>query len=117
MKPFQSATGEDEIRPLSAADYLRAERIYPRVMAACCLRKPGALKLRQEIDVRIANGEPDRAILTDLSRRFGGQAARFDEAQDNTSWFLTPLIVTAAAAALVEFSRRARNIRRNPPAA
>ncbi len=57
---------------LSAAQYRRAEDLYWKVMAHCCIRKPGALKIHQQIEMEVADGWQDREILADFSRRFGG---------------------------------------------
>jgi len=57
---------------LSAQQYTRADDIYRKVLAQCCLRKSGALKIHAEIEQRIAAGETDETILVDLSHRLGG---------------------------------------------
>jgi protein SCO1/2 len=68
-------------KPLSAAQYMRAEQIYWQVMARCCIRKPGALQVHREIERRVAGGQSDQAILAEFARGFGRQPIRFDQAQ------------------------------------
>jgi hypothetical protein len=57
---------------LTAEQYTRAENLYWKVTARCCLRKPGALKVHQDIEAMIAKGRSDREILAVLASRLGG---------------------------------------------
>ena len=81
---------------LSAQQYRRAEDIYQKVIAQCCVRKSGALKLHTEIEQRIAAGETDETVLVDLSRRLGGGPRQFDEEPSA----LVPLVAIAGIAGL-----------------
>lgn len=58
--------------PLTAEQYTRAENLYWKVTARCCLRKPGALKVHQDIEAMVAKGQSDREILAVLASRLGG---------------------------------------------
>jgi hypothetical protein len=89
----------DEAPHLTAAQYIRAESVYWKVMARCCIRKPGALKIHLQIERSVAEGKTDEAILEDFSRRFGGGPVQFDnppgdDARDSVSqsaaWGLVP---------------------------
>ena len=45
--------------PLTAGQYTRAENLYWQVMARCCLRKPGALQVHQDIEAMVAKGRSE----------------------------------------------------------
>jgi cytochrome c-type biogenesis protein CcmH/NrfF len=75
---FVSAAADDA-PPLSAAQYTRAESLYWKVMARCCIRKPGALKIHQQIERAVAEGKTDEKILGDFTRRFGGGPVQLDD--------------------------------------
>jgi hypothetical protein len=74
----------DEPPHLTAAQYTRAESVYWKVMARCCIRKPGALKIHLQIERAVAEGKTDQAIIADFTRRFGGGPVQFDN-PDNPS--------------------------------
>ncbi|MDE3194926.1 MAG: hypothetical protein KGN84_01175 [Acidobacteriota bacterium] len=74
-----SAAARADEHALTAEQYTRADRLYGRAVAQCCLRKAAAVKLHKEIEQRVANGEGDTTILRDLRSRYGGPAIRFDE--------------------------------------
>ena len=86
---------------LSAQQYTRADDIYRKVLAQCCLRKSGALKIHAELEQRIAAGETDETILVDLSRRLGGGPVQTDEPISP----LGPTLAIAGIAGLVLASR------------
>jgi hypothetical protein len=47
--------------PLTAGQYTRAENLYWQVMARCCLRKPDALQVHQDIEAMVAKGRSECA--------------------------------------------------------
>jgi hypothetical protein len=69
--PVATGAEDDSVR-LTAEQYTRAEELYWKVIARCCIRKPGALKIHRQIERDVARGDSDGAILADFYRRFGG---------------------------------------------
>ena len=110
-----AAQPPDKVPPqLSASQYRRAEDLYWKVMARCCIRKPGALKIHQQIEGQVAAGQSDEAILADFSKRFGGGPVNLDriprESTDlNSNWLLAPPAGIGLLALLLYASRKAQS--------
>ena len=88
---------------LSAAQYNRAEDLYRKVMARCCVRKPGAAKIHQQIEREVAEGWSDRNIVADFARRFGGpvnleQAPSESGGGKSRGWLIVPTLCAAMVA-------------------
>lgn len=96
---------------LTAEQYTRADDLYWKVMARCCIRKPGAAKIHQQIERQVFEGKSDAAILADFSARYGGGPVNLDHAarDSDADWMLAiPLASGSILAAAWVIRRRMR---------
>jgi hypothetical protein len=103
------ATG-DVPPKLTAEQYTHAEDLYWKVMARCCIRKPGAAGIHQQIERQVAEGRSDSAILADFARRYGGGPVNLDRqpAPGTGGWMILPALGAAlvATGVLVKWGRK-----------
>ncbi|MGA2712331.1 MAG: hypothetical protein ABSG41_04425 [Bryobacteraceae bacterium] len=82
-----------QTKPLSTAQARRVDMLYGSVIAHCCIRKPAALKIREEIRRRVTDGQSDQMILAVFAQRFGGQPLLLDNPRlAAMDWIIFPVL-------------------------